>query len=82
MQKIYTHTLFSYVIYDIFYLYAFFDVTVFNTLKKYMLFVSLMCFVHVASLIFLNLVPFSLRGYDPVSASMTICIAVLCYLLY
>ena len=58
MQKIYTHTLFSYVIYDIFYLYTFFDVIVFNMLKKYILFVSFMCFFHMASLIFLNLVPF------------------------
>ena len=54
--KIYAH--YSYVIYDIFYLYTFFDVIVFNMLKKYILFVSFMCSVHMASLIFLNLVHF------------------------
>ena len=41
-----------------FYLYTFFDVIVFNMLKKYILFVSFMCSVHMASLIFLNLVHF------------------------
>lgn len=40
------HTLFSYVIYDIFYLFTFLDVIVFNMLKVRRLFrfVSFMCF--------------------------------------
>lgn len=38
MQKIYAHTLFSYVTYDFFYLYTSFDVIVFNMLNKYILF--------------------------------------------
>lgn len=46
MQNLYTHTLFSYVIDDIFYLYTFLDVIVFNMLKviRIFCFVSFMCF--------------------------------------
>lgn len=58
MQKyIYTHY-FLMSSMTFFYLYTFFDVIVFNMLKKYILFVSFMCSVHMASLIFLNLVHF------------------------